>query len=86
MTQGLLSISYHTIKTSPVDQDLVAVDGLACFNDPESYAGGRFISWQGHPCRTGQRGGARLSLICNDLLGRRVGWRQPPSAVSPSAP
>ena len=34
---------------------------LECLNDPESYAGGREISWQGHPCQTGRRLEARQS-------------------------
>ena len=34
--------------------NLVAVGGLVCLDDPESYAGWRLVSWQGHPCQKGQ--------------------------------
>lgn len=47
------------------DYHLIVERSFANPNDPESYAGG---SAYGHPCQTGQRAGARQSIVPG-LLG-----------------
>jgi hypothetical protein len=45
------------------DYRLVVERRFACPNDTESYAGGSVNSWQSHPFETGQRVGARRSIV-----------------------
>jgi len=50
----------------PKDYHLVeahVTDGEVCKLDPLSYAGGSVRSWQDHQSQTGQKVGARLSVV-----------------------